>query len=35
MKRNLEETHIKIRQNLRSKLAKYLETLLEVTSTYN
>ena len=31
MRRNLEETHTKIRGNVRTKLAKYLEPILEVT----
>ena len=32
MRRNLEETHMKIRGNVRNKLAKYLDQLLEVPS---
>ena len=32
LRRNLEETHMKIRENVKKKLAKYLETILEVTS---
>ena len=32
-RRNLEETYIKMKENVRSKLAKYLEPLLEVPSS--
>ena len=32
LKMNLEETHMKMRENVKSKLAKYLELLLEVPS---
>ena len=32
MIRNLEETYMKIRENVKIKLDKYLQTLLEVTS---
>ena len=31
LRRNLEETHTKIRGNVRTKLAKYLEPILELT----
>ena len=34
-RRNLEETHIKMRKNVKSKLSKYLEPLLEVPSADN
>ena len=30
--RNLEDTHMKIQENMKSKLAKYLDPLLEVPS---
>ena len=32
LRRKLEETHMKTRGNVKNKLAKYLEPLLEVTS---
>ena len=32
LRRNLDETHMKMQENVRSKLAKYLEPLLEVPS---
>ena len=32
LRRNLEETHVKIWENVKSKLTKYPETLLEVPS---
>ena len=32
LRRNLEETHTKMKEHLRRKLAKYFEPLLEVTS---
>ena len=32
LKRNLGETHMKMRENVKTELAKYLETLLEVPS---
>ena len=32
---NLEETHKKMRENVKSKLANYLHPLLEVPSSYN
>ena len=32
MRRNLEEAHMKMRENVKNKLAKYLELLLEVPS---
>ena len=35
MRRNLEETHTKMRENVKSKLAKYLHPLLEVPSSDN
>ena len=31
---NLEETHMKMRENMRSKLDKYLELLLEMPSEH-
>ena len=31
LRRNLEETHIIMRENVKSKLAKYFELLLEVS----
>ena len=34
LRRNLEETHMKMRGNLKRKLDKYLEPLLEVSSAY-
>ena len=33
-RRNLEETHMKMREILKSKLDKYLEIILEVPSAY-
>ena len=30
LRRNLDETHTKMRENMKKKLAKYLEPLLEV-----
>ena len=35
LRRNLEETHMKIQENMRIKLSKYLETLLEFPSADN
>ena len=32
LRRNLEETHMKMRENAKRKMDKYLEPLLEVTS---
>ena len=32
LRRNLEETHMKIRENVKIKLAKYLEPPFDVTS---
>ena len=32
LRRNSEETHMKMRENMRRKLDEYLEPLLEVTS---
>ena len=34
LRRNLEEMHMKMRENLRRKLDKYLDPILEVTSAY-
>ena len=33
LRRNLEETHMKMQENMKRKLANYLGPLLEVTST--